>query len=102
MMISYSVFLTLILIVGILLFIMDFFCKFLVDVIIMKRLPKEIEKMDHSKLTRRYKDSERFVGTYGYVTVFFFTGLFVFSYMRIPKAKYRCYEEAMTKRGLSK
>ncbi|WP_419870632.1 hypothetical protein [Chryseobacterium sp. CT-SW4] len=88
-------------IVAVIFFLFDLFTRFLVNKVVHKKLPKRLVKLDDTKLQKGYVSTKKFAGRTGYIVNFFFTGLLVFSYMRIPKAQYKCYEAEMIKRGLA-
>lgn len=86
---------------GLMFLLIDLFCKFLVNILVKKTLPNKLAKMNDQNLLKAYKNAKTFSGTAGYIIGFFFTGIFVFSFMRIPKAQLKCYEAEITNRDLN-
>ncbi|AJW65096.1 hypothetical protein VO54_03670 [Elizabethkingia miricola] len=93
-------FLIFLVVLGLLFLLIDLFSKFLVNIVVKKTLPNKLAKMNDQNLLKAHKYARIFSGTAGYIIGFFLTGIFVFSFMRIPKARLKCYEAEITNRDL--
>ncbi|MEN5132556.1 hypothetical protein [Elizabethkingia anophelis] len=98
---SFFSFLIAILFIVVLFFVVDVFCRFLANKVVKKRLYKKVLKMNDDTLLKSYNNAKTFSGSVGYIIGFFFTGLFVFSFMRIPKAQLKVYGDELVKRNLN-